>query len=183
MIGTVIAAPKPILPRSQDPMGTKTKAATDAVKNLYQARQRAIADLEAILNDRMPPLEAVYTAKTEAFETVYEKLEKEVGPVRAMLDPRIDKVQAEQGAAWAALDDVWMEVKAWVEQHRASYNGMDTALKTLKERISKKKALDFFKTQKSLPEAKVTYETGIKANQKFQEMMVGAAEAYRNWKT
>jgi len=164
-------------------MGAKTKAATDAVKNLYQARQHAMGELATILSE-MPPIEVQYKAKAKAADDAYDAAVHKLGGdiIKANFDPTFSKLQLEQIKAGQELDEKWEEVKKWVNDNAGAYSGMDAALKKLKEKIDKKKVLDFFKTQKSLPEAKTIYDDGVKANTLFQQTLELAAADYKAYK-
>jgi hypothetical protein len=151
-------------------MGAKTKAASDAVRALYRAQTQAILELETILG-KMPALEAVSRQLAQQADAVFKPLAEKLGPIAAHNVPAFSQLQDQQFAVWRKLMDLWTEVTDWIASHAHAYSGVDAALKTLKDRISKKETLDFFKTQKSLPDAKYVYEAGFQSNQIFQDAL------------
>ena len=151
-------------------MGAKTKATCDAVRGLYQARLQEILKLETILS-KMPALEQSSRELAKAADAAFDPRAAEVGVLAAHNDPNYAKVRNQQFVVWREIMDRWEEVRGWVDANAASYAGMDATLKKLKERINKKKVLDYIKTQKSLPDAKYTYEAGMAANQLFKDAL------------
>jgi hypothetical protein len=129
-----------------------------------------IHKLESILS-KMPALEQSSRELAKAADAVFEPLAAKVGILAAHDDPNYLKVNNQQFAVWRGILDCWEEVRNWVDANASSYAGMDASLKKLKERINKKKVLDYIKTQKSLPDAKYTYEAGIAANQLFKDAL------------
>jgi hypothetical protein len=151
-------------------MGAKTKAASDAVRAIYRAQVQAVFELETILG-KMPALEAASRELAQKADAVYRPLEAKLGPLGANQDPTFRELQDRQFAVWRQILDLWSKVGEWIAAHARVYSGMDAALRTLKDRITRKETADFFKKQKSLPDAKYVYEAGFQANQIFQDAL------------